>query len=104
MSLSDKNQHKGEYIMLNFVKVFTTVVKFKLQGLKPTIYRTTKTHPNMERGYFIRMGTGGKSGERLLRVNMGTSYSSFPVYSRKGKQRVNEYVPIKGNLTQVRAN
>ncbi len=90
--------------MLNFVKVFTTVAKFKIQGLKPTIYRNVKTHPNMERGYFIRMGTGGKSGERLMRINMGKSYSLFPVYSRNGKQRVNTYVPIKGNLTQVKTN
>ena len=90
--------------MLNSVKVIATVVKFKFKGVKPTMYRTTKSHPNLERGYFIRVGTGGKSGEPLMRVNMGTSYSMFPVYNRKGKQRVNEYVPIKGNLTQIKTN
>ena len=87
--------------MINIINVLTTVVKFKLAGVKPTIHRTVKTHPNMEQGWFIRVGTGGKSGDALMRVNMGKSYSSFPVYNRRGIQRANSYVPIKGDKVQV---
>ena len=39
--------------MLNFVKVIAVVTKFKVKGVKPTIQRTAKTHPGMERGYLI---------------------------------------------------
>ena len=67
----------------------------------PTIHRSVKTHPNMEQGWFIRVGDGGKSGEPLIRVTMGKSYSSFPVYNRNGVQRTNSYVPIKGDRVQV---
>lgn len=87
--------------MLNFVKVMTTVVKFKVKGMKPTIHRNIETHPGMERGYFIRIGNGGVSGEALMRVNMGNSYSLFPMYSRNNTQRTNSYVPIKGDKVQV---
>jgi len=87
--------------MLNFVKVITVVTKFKIKGVKPTIHRTAKTHPGMERGYFIRTGNGGASGDALMRVNMGNSYSLFPVYNRNGVQRSNSYVPIKGDKVQV---
>ena len=99
-------------MFLNIVKVYGLVVKYKVMGVKPTIHRTVKTHPNMERGYFTRLGTGGKSGEPMLRVNVGNFYipykgnvgnwySSFPMYQRNGKTRVNTYVPIKQGLVQV---
>ena len=87
--------------MLNFVKVMTTVAKFKVKGMKPTIHRNTETHPGMERGYFIRIGNGGVSGEALMRVNMGNSYSLFPLYNRKNALRANGYVPIKGDKVPV---
>lgn len=87
--------------MLNVIKVITVAIEFKRKGMKPTIHRTTKTHPNMEQGWFIRVGAGGKSGEPLMRVNMGKRYSSFPIYSRNGVQRTNSYVPIKGDRVQV---
>jgi hypothetical protein len=87
--------------MLNFIKVVSVITKFKLNNVKPTIHRTVKTHPKMEQGWFIRVGNGGISGEALMRVNMGKSYSSFPIYNRKGVQRTNSYVPIKGDRVQV---
>ena len=87
--------------MLNVIKVITVAIEFKRKGMKPTIHRTTKTHPNMEQGWFIRVGEGGKSGEPLMRVNMGKRYSSFPIYNRNGVQRSNSYVPIKGDRVQV---
>jgi len=87
--------------MLNFVKVIAVVTKFKVKGVKPTIHRSVKTHPNMEQGWFIRVGNGGASGDALMRVNMGKRYSSFPVYNRNGVQRTNSYVPIKGDRVQV---
>ena len=88
-------------MFLNIIKVYGLVFKYKVMGVKPTIHRTVKTHPNMERGYFTRLGTGGKSGEPMLRVNVGNWYSCFPMYQRNGKTRVNTYVPIKGNLVQI---
>jgi hypothetical protein len=88
-------------MFLNIIKVYGLVTKYWLMDVKPTIHRTVKTHPNMERGYFTRLGTGGKSGEPMLRVNVGNWYSSFPMYQRNGKTRVNTYVPIKGNRVQV---
>ena len=87
--------------MLNVIKVIAVATKFKVKGMLPTIHRSVKTHPNMEQGWFIRVGDGGKSGEPLIRVNMGKSYSSFPVYNRNGVQRTNSYVPIKGDRVQV---
>jgi len=87
--------------MLNYIKVMATVTKFKLQNAKPTIHRPIGEQG--ERGYFIRIGTGGKSGEPLMRVNMGDKVSYFPMYSRNGKTRVNEYVPFKDGLIQRKA-
>ena len=62
--------------MINVINVLTTVVKFKLAGVKPTIHRTVKTHPNMEQGWFIRVGTGGKSGDAGSGDNGGTGGKS----------------------------
>ena len=87
--------------MLNVIKVIAVATKFKVKGMLPTIHSSVKTHPNMEQGWFIRVGNGGISGEALMRVNMGKSYSSFPVYNRNGVQRTNSYVPIKGDRVQV---
>lgn len=88
-------------IEANVFELLGYCLLMKFQRRKPTAHRTTKTHPNMERGYFMRLGDGGKSGEPWLRVNVGNWYSSFPMYNRNGKTRVNKYVPIKGNLVQV---
>ena len=90
--------------------VLYTMAKLKFQKRKPTICLSCgeKGH----KGYFVRLGTGGKSGEPMLRVNVGNFYipykgnvgnwySSFPMYQRNGKTRVNTYVPIKQGLVQV---
>ena len=87
--------------MLNVIKVIAVATKFKVKGMLPTIHRSVKTKPKMQQGWFIRVGDGGKSGEPLIRVNMGKRYSSFPIYNRNGVQRTNSYVPIKGDRVQV---
>ena len=60
-----------------------------------------------EKGWFVRKGMGGISGEPLIRFNFvvpfaGTRYSSFHAYTRKGKPRVSLtwYVAFKGRLFQ----
>ncbi len=91
---------KGEKISGGFtaVKLIATAIKLKLQGYKPVICRPAK----QERGWFVRKGYGGKSGEPLVRFNFGSWYSSFQAYDRKGKSRYTQtnYVPIKANLIQ----
>ena len=79
------------------IKIVATALKLKLQGNKPVICRPTK-----EKGWFVRKGDGGKSGEPLVRFNFGTWYSSFHAYDRNGASRHthNKYVPIKANLIQ----
>ena len=90
---------RGEKISGGFtaVKLIATAIKLKLQGYKPVIYRNDNVQ---ETGWFIRKGKGGKSGEPLVRLNFGKSYSSFHAYDRKGKRRVASYVPIKSFLIQ----
>ena len=80
-----------------FLKIIATAIKLKLQGHKPVIYRDDNVQ---ETGWFIRKGKGGKSGEPLVRLNFGSTYSSFHAYDRKGKRRVASYVPIKSFLIQ----
>ena len=89
---------KGEKVQggLTPFKIISTALKLKLQGYKPVICRPAK----QERGWFVRKGDGGKSGEPLVRLNFGKSYSSFHAYDRKGKRRVASYVPIKSFLIQ----
>ena len=93
------NLPKGTKISGGFtaIKIIATAIKLKLQGYKPLIYRNAKVQ---ETGRFIRKGKGGKSGEPLVRLNFGKSYSSFHAYDRKGKRRVASYVPIKSFLIQ----
>ena len=90
---------KGEKVQggLTPFKLIATALKLKLQGYKPVIYRNDNVQ---ETGWFIRKGKGGKSGEPLVRLNFGKSYSSFHAYDRKGKRRVASYVPIKSFLIQ----
>ena len=91
---------KGEKVQGGFTpfKIISTALKLKLQGYKPVICRPAK----QERGWFVRKGYGGKSGEPLVRFNFGTWYSSFQAYDRNGKSRHTQtnYVPIKANLIQ----
>tara|TARA_R100001082_G_scaffold99382_1_gene68068 strand:+ start:108 stop:428 length:321 start_codon:yes stop_codon:yes gene_type:complete len=93
--------NKGETITggLTPVRLILTALALKLKGHKPVIYRNENVQ---ETGWFIRKGKGGKSGEPLVRMNFGTSYSSFHAYDRNGKPRVGQtkYVPIKDFLIQ----
>ena len=93
-------------------KIMATLAKLKLlsylnDNYKPTIFRREQEFPNMRKGWFIKMGDGGKSGEPLIRFNWykpfsGWRYSSFHAYNRNGKSRVSQnwYVPIKNVLIQ----
>ena len=80
------------------LRIILTAIKLKLQGHKPIICREAK----QEKGWFVRKGSGGKSGEPLVRFNFGKWYSSFQAYDRNGKSRhsQNDYVAIKTNLIQ----
>ena len=93
------NLPKGTTVSGGFtaLKIIATAIKLRLQGHKPVIYRDDNIQ---ETGWFIRKGTGGVSGEPLVRLNFGKSYSSFHAYDRKGKRRVASYVPIKSFLIQ----
>ena len=55
------------------VKIIATLAKLKLlsyinDGHKPTIFRREQEFPNMRKGWFVKMGDGGKSGEPLIRL------------------------------------
>ena len=94
------------------IKIMATLTKLKLlsyfnDGYKPIIYRTDKLLPNMRKGWFVKMGDGGKSGEPLIRFNWykpfsGWRYSSFHAYNRNGRPRVSQnwYVAIMGMIIQ----
>ena len=82
------------------IKIALTLLKLRyIDGHKPVIFRNKSI---VEKGWFVRMGNGGKSGEPLIRFNWGNKYSSFHAYDRKGKPRVeqNWYVAIKSSLIQ----
>ncbi len=100
MCINFNDLPKGEKVQggLTPFKMTSTALKLKLQGYKPVICRPAK----QERGWFVRKGYGGKSGEPLVRFNFGTWYSSFQAYDRNGKSRHTQtkYVPIKANLIQ----
>ena len=100
MFINFNNLEKGEQVKggLTPLKIVATSLKLWLQGTKPIICRPS----NLEKGWFVRKGTGGKSGEPLVRMNFGTWYSSFQAYDRNGLSRAtqNEYVAIKDRLIQ----
>ena len=83
------------------IKIILTLLKLRyINGHKyPVLFRDKNIK---EKGWFVRMGNGGKSGEALIRFNWGTKYSSFHAYNRNGKPRVaqNWYVAIKSALIQ----
>ena len=82
------------------IKIALTLLKLRyIDGHKPIIFRNKSI---VEKGWFVRMGNGGKSGEALIRFNWGNKYSSFHAYDRKGTPRVeqNWYVAIKSSLIQ----
>jgi len=91
---------RGEKVQggLTPLRIILTSLKLKLQGHKPVICRSAK----QEQGWFVRKGTGGKSGEPLVRMNFGRWYSSFQAYDRNGKSRHSQtdYVAIKTTLIQ----
>ena len=83
------------------IKIILTLLKLRyINGhTYPVLFRDKNI---IEKGWFVRMGNGGKSGEALIRFNWGNKYSSFHAYNRNGKPRVeqNWYVPIKSALIQ----
>tara|TARA_R100000479_G_C6351172_1_gene189290 strand:- start:160 stop:528 length:369 start_codon:yes stop_codon:yes gene_type:complete len=88
------------------IKIIATLTKLKIlsyfdKGYKPFRYQGDKTKIK-EKGWFIRLGNGGKSGEPLIRFNFGSKFSSFHAYNRNGKPRVtqNWYVAFKSRLAQ----
>ena len=89
------NIAKGETIRggLTPVRVLITAFDLWRKGNKPVIHRKNP----QEKGFFVRLGKGGKSGEPLLRLNFGNSYSCFQAYDRKGYSRAtqNKYVAHK---------
>jgi|TARA_R100001460_G_scaffold66906_1_gene107207 hypothetical protein len=88
------------------IKIVLTLVVFKFlslfhKGYKPFRYQGD-ANKIKEKGWFIRKGYGGISGEPLVRFNFGSRFSSFHAYNRKGKPRVSNtwYVPFKSKLFQ----
>ena len=88
------------------IKIVLTLVVFKFlsffhKGYKPFRYQGD-ANKIKEKGWFIRKGLGGISGEPLVRFNFGSRFSSFHAYNRKGKPRVsnNWYVAFKSRLFQ----
>ena len=88
------------------IKIVLTLVVFKFlalfnDGYKPFRYQGD-ANKIKEKGWFIRKGLGGISGEPLVRFNFGSRFSSFHAYNRKGKPRVsnNWYVAFKSRLFQ----
>ena len=82
------------------IKIALTLLKLRyIDGHKPVIFRNKSI---IEKGWFVRKGEGGKSGEALIRFNWGNKYSSFHAYNRNGKPRLaqNWYVAIKSALIQ----
>jgi len=100
MFINFNDLEKGEQVQggLTPLKIVATSLKLWLQGTKPIICRPTKKG----KGWFVRKGTGGKSGEPLVRMNFGTWYASFQAYDRNGLSRAiqNECVAIKGRFIQ----
>jgi len=83
------------------IKILLTLAYLKFKGYKPFRYQGDKDRIK-EKGWFIRVGNGGKSGEPLIRFNFGSKFSSFHAYNRNGKPRVtqNWYVAFKSRLAQ----
>tara|TARA_R100000664_G_scaffold32801_1_gene48356 strand:- start:1181 stop:1513 length:333 start_codon:yes stop_codon:yes gene_type:complete len=68
------------------VRVLITAFDLWRKGYKPVIHRKNP----QEKGFFVRLGNGGKSGDPLLRLNFGNSYSCFQAYDRNGYSRINQ--------------
>ena len=88
------------------IKIVLTLVVFKVLALFNDGYKPFRSQGDAnkikEKGWFIRKGLGGISGEPLVRFNFGSRFSSFHAYKRKGKPRVsnNWYVAFKSRLFQ----
>ena len=88
------------------IKIVLTLVVFKFLALFNYVYKPFRYQGDAnkikEKGWFIRKGLGGISGEPLVRFNFGSRFSSFHAYNRKGKPRVsnNWYVAFKSRLFQ----
>ena len=88
------------------IKIVLTLVVFKFLSFFHKGYKRFRYQGDAnkikEKGWFIRKGYGGISGEPLVRFNFGSRFSSFHAYNRKGKPRVSNtwYVPFKSKLFQ----
>ena len=92
----NKNKWRFIWLLLTF-KILSLFHK----GYKPFRYQGD-ANKIKEKGWFIRKGLGGISGEPLVRFNFGSKFSSFHAYNRKGKPRVSNtwYVTFKSRLFQ----
>lgn len=86
------------------IRILFTLLYFYLRKYKPVIYRAEPNHRVVEKGWFVRKGYGGRSGEPLVRLNWGNRYSSFHAYNRKGMPRMaqTKYVPFKSGIMQTK--
>ena len=82
--------------MINFIKTNYVALAFALNGVKPTRYRKNQT-ATIKHGssYFIEHTNGGSSNEGFIKINRGCRVAYFPNYNRKGKTRINKFVPFK---------
>ena len=99
------NVPKGTKISggLTSIRIVATLGKLKLLSFINSGYKPLKYEPNPKlHGWFVQKGSGGKSGEPLIRFNWGSRYSSFRAYTRNGRPRVSQnwYVAIKGMIIQ----
>tara|TARA_R100000995_G_C3462380_1_gene113837 strand:- start:526 stop:891 length:366 start_codon:yes stop_codon:yes gene_type:complete len=92
------------------IRIIATLIKLKIlscfnKGYKPFRYQGDK-NKIQEKGWFVRKGNGGKSGEACVRFNFGSKFSTFHAYNRNGKPRVSQvaYVPFKTNLMQTKVS
>ena len=98
---------KGQTIRggLTPLKIIATLLLLKIKGYKPFRYQGDKDKIQ-EKGWFVRKGFGGISGEPCIRFNFGSKFSSFHAYNRRGKPRVSQtkYVPFKSSLMQTKVS
>jgi len=106
MFINFDNLPRGEKIQggLTALRIIATAIKLKVLSLIYKGYKPVHCRPTKEKGWFIRKGYGGKSGEALVRLNFGTWYSNFQAYNRNGKSRYIQttYVPFKAKLVQTK--
>ena len=79
---------KGQKISGGFtpIRILATIVKLKLKGHKPIIYRA-EPHVRIERkGWFVQKGDGGKSGEPLIGESGHLTIGGFILKMRMARE------------------